>query len=51
MIIGFSHQIIALANDDSTDIFELINRWQRIRQGDRFPPPAAKRYVVSFGPG
>jgi replicative DNA helicase len=29
MIIGFSHQIIALANDDSTDIFELINRWQK----------------------
>jgi replicative DNA helicase len=29
MIIGFSHQIIALANDDCTDIFELINRWQK----------------------
>lgn len=29
MIIGFSHQIIALASDETTDVFELMNRWQK----------------------
>lgn len=29
MIIGFSHQIISLAHDETTDVFELMTRWQK----------------------
>jgi hypothetical protein len=51
MIIGFRHQIIALANDDSTDILNWSTTLAKgIRQGDP-PPPTAETMSFPFGPG